>query len=191
MGVWDEIAEQWSKFRRKPIPELEEFHRKYVSKPGKILDIGCGNCRNLLPFGFKGYELYGIDKSAKMIEQAQLFTSEYNLKVSLEVGDMVSLPYPDNFFDYVLSLAALHHLRTPARRKRAVQEMYRVLKRGGIARVSVWQELHKEESFVKWGELKRYYYKFPPKELRRLLEATGFNVLESYVGRNLIFVVQK
>jgi SAM-dependent methyltransferase len=50
--------------------------------------------------------------------------------VRFEVGDIYQVGYPDASFDAVLAYTVLEHLREP---KRAMQEMRRVLKPGGVA----------------------------------------------------------
>jgi SAM-dependent methyltransferase len=45
------------------------------------------------------------------------------------VGDLFKLPFPDSTFDYVFSIYVLEHIPNP---ERAISEMYRVLKPGGI-----------------------------------------------------------
>src|SRR3990167_9572227 len=98
--VWNSIVDSWNNFRQKP-------YEKELSllnwKKGKLIDIGCGNCRNLL--SFKNLELYGIDFSSKMLEKAKIFCNKNKLKVNLKKSDMRKIPFGDNFFDYCLSLA--------------------------------------------------------------------------------------
>ena len=45
------------------------------------------------------------------------------------VGDVLNLPFPDNYFDAVINIVMLEHLEQP---KAAIDEMRRVLKQGGV-----------------------------------------------------------
>jgi alkylated DNA repair protein alkB family protein 8 len=54
------------------------------------------------------------------------------------VADALALPYAPGRCDAVLSIAVLHHLSTPHRRRRAIAEMARALRVGGRGLVTVW-----------------------------------------------------
>ena len=80
----------------------------YGIKAGdKILDVGCG--KGFLLFDFTkvvpGLDIHGIDVSSYAIENAK-----DEVKERLQVGNANSLPFPDNHFDLVFSLNALHNL---------------------------------------------------------------------------------
>lgn len=47
-------------------------------------------------------------------------------------------PFRSNVFDFGLSIAVIHHLRTPTRRLQAIQEMLRVLRSGATGLIFVW-----------------------------------------------------
>jgi len=200
--VWDAIAEQWYHFRQKPFRDIAEELKKLSEKEkGKILEIGCGNCRNLLVFAKKGFECYGLDFSEKMLEFAKLFCEKHKIKVRLKLGVAEKLPYQNNFFDYCLSISLLHHLETKEKRRKAVEEMFRVLKPNGLAFVSVWNlfplSLFVKNKMVKWQKegkvFYRYYYLFLPFELKNLLRKAGFKVLRSskLFGKNIWFLAKK
>lgn len=80
----------------------------YGLKAGdKVLDVGCG----------KGYQLYDLTLAAPGIEVYGIDVSEYaianakdELKGRLQVGNANALPYPDKFFDLVISITTLHNL---------------------------------------------------------------------------------
>jgi len=200
--VWDAIAEQWYHFRQKPFRDIaKELEKLSEKEKGKILEIGCGNCRNLLVFAKKGFECYGLDFSEKMLEFAKLFCEKHKIKVRLKLGVAEKLPYQNNFFDYCLSISLLHHLETKEKRRKAVEEMFRVLKPNGLAFVSVWNlfplSLFVKNKMVKWQKegkvFYRYYYLFLPFELKNLLRKAGFKVLRSskLFGKNIWFLAKK
>lgn len=60
----------------------------------------------------------------------------FYLKIAL--CDNLILPFRDESFDAVLSLAVIHHFSTSERRVRAIKELSRVLKVGGRIVFSVW-----------------------------------------------------
>tara|TARA_Y100000034_G_C6852197_1_gene386716 strand:+ start:324 stop:899 length:576 start_codon:yes stop_codon:yes gene_type:complete len=185
--VWDKIAPSWMHLRNKPIKELEILDWE----KGKILDIGCGNCRNLLPF--KSLECYGIDFSKEMLEQANKFNKKFNLNIKLKQAKITKLPFKGRSFDYVLAIAVLHHLKDP---ELAVKEINRVLKANGEAFITIWNKPFKKESFIPWKQknkiLNRYYNFIGYFKLRRLLLKNNLKILtSSFFGKNIIFLVKK
>lgn len=54
------------------------------------------------------------------------------------VSDNLSLPFRDESFDAVLSIAVVHHFATTERRVGALRELARVLRIGGRLVISVW-----------------------------------------------------
>ena len=65
-NIWNSLSEQWNKVRSKPFPETIIYLSK-IWKKGKILDIGCGNGRNLIPFAEKDFDCQGVYFSIEMI----------------------------------------------------------------------------------------------------------------------------
>ena len=98
----------------------------------KVLDCGAGGSTPPITlFAKHGYESYGIDNSDEALDQSREFLKKYNLNINLSKADMRKLPYDDEFFDIVFSYNASIHL-TKADTKKAVTEMFRVLKPGGL-----------------------------------------------------------
>ena len=191
--VWNTIAESWNNFRNKSLKELENLDWK----KGKILDLGCGNCRNLL--AFKNLDCYGIDFSENMLIEARKFTKKHSFKVKLKQASIEKIPFDNTYFDYVLAVAVLHHLKNP---ETSVKEIYRVLKPGGEAFITVWNKLQirflfkKKELPIPWKQkdkiLYRYYNFVGYFQLRRMLKKNDFNILKSsFFGRNISFLVKK
>lgn len=174
------IAEDWSNKRQKPHPP-EIFHVR--DWKGRILDLGCGNCVNLTIF--KDSELYGIDFSEPMIEQARKFCEKHNMKVELKVGNILDTEYPDKFFDYVIFSKVLQNNKKNNHIP-ILLELRRILK--GKCFLAVWNKGYPEhapgakEKLVPWtynGEtFYRYYYMFEEKELIDLVGEAGFKVDE-------------
>lgn len=100
-------------------------------RPGSIvLDAGCGNGKYL---GFNPDCLFiGCDISLSLIEICAGRGHE------VLVADAVNLPYRDDFGDAAISIAVLHHLSTDDRRRKAIEELIRVVRRGGLVLITVW-----------------------------------------------------
>ncbi|KHG17683.1 Alkylated DNA repair alkB [Gossypium arboreum] len=72
--------------------------------------------------------------------------------------DAVNLPYRTNFGDAAISIAVLHHLSTENRRKKAIEELVRVVKKGGLVLITVWAVEQEDKSLLtKWTPLTERY----------------------------------
>jgi len=65
-----------------------------------------------------------------MVAAARRGAQQQDLDVDFRVGSIMDLPYPDVFFDVVLTSIMFHHLDL-AEKRRAVAQVARVLKPGG------------------------------------------------------------
>ena len=187
--VWDSIAVPWKKYVVKPIPIVEEFLK---NKKGKVVDLGCGSGRNLIPNPEIKY--YAVDFSEKQLEHAKKYAKERKIKAKFFKAEIDKLPseFKDKMFDYGLFIATLHCIETSSARKNAVEEFYRILKPKAEALISVWNSDDKRFDSVKnhgdiymsWKEngisFMRYYYLFSREELINLLKKTGFKILQFY-----------
>lgn len=173
-NVYETIANNFSSTRFSKWNWITDF---VISKPlnSNILDIGCGNGRNML---YEGYNFTGIDNCENFIKIC------INRGLNVLAGDMTNIPFKDNSFDYIICIASFHHLSTIERRQKALKEMKRILKPGGEILISVWsinQEHNKKLNFkygnnmIPWKDKKtgkieqRYYYIFEKSELTELI----------------------
>lgn len=104
-----------------------------LRKDQVILDLGCGYGRIAVPLLKKGFDIYGIDLSAKFIREIKR-NLDGSLRRRFRVANMCDLPFRDNTFDSILCLwSAFDELLYKKEQLRAVKEMRRVLKAGGTA----------------------------------------------------------
>ena len=98
----------------------------------RVMDLGCGTgtlaimAKRAQPQA----DIFGLDADPEMLKVAKAKKDQEKLEVKFDVGFTNNLPYPDEFFDRVLSSIMIHHLKTPDKEKTA-HEIYRVLKPGG------------------------------------------------------------
>jgi len=104
--------------------------------PGmRVLDAGCGSGRNLVYFLRSSYEVFGVDQSEEAISQTGRLAA--SLAPHLPVGNfrresVKRMTFADASFDVVLSSAVLHFARDEEEWQSMVNEMWRVLKPGGV-----------------------------------------------------------
>jgi ubiquinone/menaquinone biosynthesis C-methylase UbiE len=202
--IWDAIAEDWSKFRNRIVKEVSEFLK---NKKGKILDMGCGSGRNFTTN--PELKFFGVDFSAKMLEFAKRKALKDNIKVVLCKSTLENLPFKDNFFEAAIYISTLHCIKNENERRKSLQELFRVLKKGREAMISVWNiESRKtiknnvKEGYVYWQKNgkkhRRYYYFYEHDELLSELRNIGFKIIkkeitseEKHSKKNIIFYVKK
>lgn len=100
----------------------------------KILDLGCGAGANTVFLAKEGFQTYATDISENGLNVTEKRLKEQNLKADLKTASMESQPFADNFFDGAISFGVLYY-NTGKIYKKAVDELYRILKTGGKALV--------------------------------------------------------
>jgi ubiquinone/menaquinone biosynthesis C-methylase UbiE len=125
------------KYRKYPNEELSRFiGRKYSSinpikrKKIKILEVGCGSGNNLWMISNEGFKSYGMDISSNAISLAKKVIKKKKLEANLKVGNMINLPYQNNYFDCVLDVFSSSSLDANEGKK-FLSEVSRILKKNG------------------------------------------------------------
>lgn len=111
-----------------------EFIKKYVSKGDKVLDLGCGNGRLTELLKDLDIKYIGIDSSEKLISLAKKKYPNYEFLKA----DALKLPFENNSFDKVISIAVLHHIPSRKLRLQFLKEIKRVLKPNGKLVLTIW-----------------------------------------------------
>jgi len=175
--VYNAIAEGFYNIRQQPItPEIEQVAKKWM--PGKILDIGCSIGNSLLPFAKTGFQCYGIDISHRMISLAKQYANKHDVRYFLKTSTMLKLPFKKHEFDYVISIAAFHHLDNEKKRLRALSEIKRVLSPEGKFFITVWYKRTPDKDvYIPWNRkgvsYNRYYHFFTKEELSNIFRKSG------------------
>ncbi|KAF7139479.1 hypothetical protein RHSIM_Rhsim07G0199400 [Rhododendron simsii] len=147
--VYDAIAPHFSSTRFAKWPKVASFLNSLPSG-SLVLDAGCGNGK-YLGLNSRCYFI-GCDISAPLIN----ICAERGNEVI--VADAVNLPYRSGYGDAAISIAVLHHLSTESRRKKAIDELIRVVKKGGLVLITVWAVEQEDRLLVnKWTPLTDKY----------------------------------
>jgi SAM-dependent methyltransferase len=128
--AYERFMGRWS---RQLAPSLVEYSE--VQDGGAVLDVGSGT--GALAFAVRNAttttQVLGIDLSPEYVAYAA--GSNADARVRFEVGDAQALHQADGVFDRVISLLVLNFVPDP---RRAVVEMVRVTRPGGIVSSAVW-----------------------------------------------------
>jgi SAM-dependent methyltransferase len=111
-----------------------------------VLEIGVGLGADHQRLAQGGARLSGCDLTPRAIERTQQRLTLFGLSSELRVADAEALPYADASFDVVYSWGVIHHSpNTP----QAAQEVWRVLRPGGQARVMIYHT-HSLVGYMLW-----------------------------------------
>jgi tellurite methyltransferase len=104
--------------------------------PGmSVLDAGCGGGRNLVYFLRHNFEVFAVDTNPQAIQQVQSLAATLAPQLpaqNFQIADVAEMPLPSAKFDLVISSAVLHFAYDAQHFDRMVDEMWRVLKPGGM-----------------------------------------------------------
>ncbi len=126
-----------AEIRYKLEPYIIDFAEFYRYKSKKVLEIGVGLGADHQKFAESGAVLCGIDLTERAIQHTCKRFQILGLTSNLQVDDVENLPFYDESFDLVYSWGVIHV--TPDM-PRAVEEIYRVLKRGCEAKVMIYHK---------------------------------------------------
>ncbi len=127
----------------------------YNLKPGqKVLDVGCGMAHLLyeLTQVVSGLIVRGIDISYYALEH-----SKEEVRNQLQYGLAQDIPFGENEFDLVISLATLHNLKV-FDLKKAIQEIGRVSKGSSYIMVESFRNEEEEVNLLYWQLTCASYY---------------------------------
>lgn len=209
--VYNTIADCWTHLKATPWPEVKDFSSA-VDK-GMVLDIGCSNGRNLLPFLEKRLKCIGFDFSRRMIRKAKEFLRKKGFRTELLVADVLELPFKERSFDAIVFSRALHHIPTSKLRVETLKKVKDLMKANGKILITVWRRYYPRflqdylinvfekkfefgDTYKKWtyGDrvYKRFFHLYSQKELEEELASAGLRVKKIYKDEgNLIAVCEQ
>jgi len=120
ISVWDNKADQFF------VSKIKYFKSKKIKE---VLDAGCGDGRNLLPFIKAGFNVTGVDVSNAGLDKCKkLYGKLSNLR--LEKKLLEKLNYKSNSFDLIICDHVLVHTKNV---KKILNNFYKILKIKGYA----------------------------------------------------------
>jgi tellurite methyltransferase len=114
---------------------LDQILKGRIAPGMSVLDAGCGGGRNLIWFLRSGYEVFGVDENPAAVRQVRSLAGQLAPALppeSFQVAGVDALPFPERRFDVVVCSAVLHFARDEEHFNRMLDEMWRVLRPGGL-----------------------------------------------------------
>lgn len=140
-GLWDyvhdrDLARQYdARLAGSPLVDVDvAFVEEHCPTPGRLLDLGCGTGRLLVPLARRGYFAVGVDLSREMLAVAQGKATAAGVRVQLVEGNITQLEgFAEASFDHVACLfSTLGMVLGAANRQRCAEGVFRLLRPGGI-----------------------------------------------------------
>ncbi|MBK1879965.1 class I SAM-dependent methyltransferase [Pelagicoccus mobilis] len=106
---------------------------KYFSEEEKLLDLGCGAGRVTIGLWEEGFQdVLGTDLADSMVEESQEIADCLGCPFSFRREDATALSFADESFEgAIFAFNGLMQIPGRAKRRQALQQIYRVLKPGG------------------------------------------------------------
>ncbi len=117
---------------------------------GKVLDVGCGQSPYRYLLSENETQYFGID-----IADADKFKYSNSDIVHFNGED---IPYEDNYFDHIICTEVLEHVQ---KYQHLVDEMYRVMKKGGIGIITV--PFSARYHYIPWD-----FFRYTPSSLKNI-----------------------
>jgi SAM-dependent methyltransferase len=125
--------------------EVDWIH-SLQSRPGRLLDLGCGVGRHALLFSEKGWSVTGIDVSGPSVEYARQEVADAGLEAQFVQGDFRDLPLPPSQDLILIAYGTIGSL-SPVQARRLLARCRRALAPGGLLVFDTfrrpWWELQK------------------------------------------------
>lgn len=197
-STYSHIARSFSSTRIQIWSVIKDFLDQLANN-SLVLDAGCGNGKNMLAHNKLNF--IGCDTCPEFVRIA---TSK-NLQVIL--ANILALPFANNKFDHIISIAVIHHIYQPGDRIKAINELLRVVKPGGTILISVWSrnvikphqmgrkfKLLKPDShdyLVTWQKQReRYYHMFDLTSFTALLSGIdNCQVIKIFEADNNLYAI--
>ena len=136
-----QASQRWDAFyqdRAKPCAFFDTAHDESLAawvqsgllRPGRAIDIGCGNGRNAIFLARWGFAVQAVDYSHTAIEWARDRVAEAGVEVSLTQQSVFDLQIEAGSSDLVYDSVCFHHI-APHRRRQYVELVAAALKPGG------------------------------------------------------------
>jgi ubiquinone/menaquinone biosynthesis C-methylase UbiE len=134
LGMEGAVARWYAALTKKSIDNFKDLARRTAAQvqPGsRVLEVAPGPGYFAIELAKLGdYKITGLDISKTFVDIARANAVKANVCVDFQRGNASSMPFTSESFDYIVCTAAFKNFTEP---KRALEEMYRVLRPGGKA----------------------------------------------------------
>ena len=149
LGVVDSSIESLTKFDNYYM-DYYPYLRNYLPVENmtgkKVLEVGLGYGTVGQYIASHGADYHGLDISQNAVDMTNHRLRQNRLEGQAIVGSVLNSNFPDNYFDYVISIGCFHHT---GNMQKCIDETYRMLKPGGQAIIMVYNKFSLRQ-WAKW-----------------------------------------
>lgn len=191
---WDEFYADRTRpmpfFVNVPDDTLRQFFYDHILKPGRVLELGCGNGRNAIFMAQQGCQVDAVDISAKAIEWASDLAAEFKVEVNWLNDSLFNLTPDPESYDIIYDGGCFHHI-APHRRITYVDLVTKALKPNGYYCLYCFipgTEFSPEDR-TDWEVYRRRNlsggFAFTKEELLRRFEPCGLKLVDFINGKDI------
>ena len=152
------------------LPYITQF--KKLMENMRVLEIGCGDGGNLVPFAEKGFDVFGVDMSPSRIEVAKECFAELGLKGAFLASDIFKVKELEYQFDLIICHDVLEHIDD---KRTFIANLKKYVKPGGVVFMSfpAWQMPfggHQQICHGKWLSHLPFYHILPRQIYKAILK---------------------
>lgn len=187
IGYWQKIVSEPPQAFKKWFDIEKEYLLQNIPENGTVLDLGCGNGKNIEIILKKTKKVFGVDNDPIAVQNAKNVFKDIP-EVQIILGDASQLSFEENSFDVVMVLELIGNVGEF--KDKIFSETKRVLKNNGIIILSIYAETAFEERMRVYKESN-----CPIKEIVGTTvyfdESVGANISEQFSLEELISFGEK
>lgn len=137
IGYWEQVLEAPTPAYQELFDAEREYLNTHIEPDSFVLDIGCGEGRNMQSILQRTKKIYGIDNDQKAVEEAKKRFEEIStIKIFSASAD--KLPFENESFDTVIMMNVFYNLDN--KKDISLSEVARILKNKGTFILSSYAE---------------------------------------------------
>lgn len=165
--VYNQIAKDFDRTRYNKWTSVKKFIES-LPKHSLILDAGCGNGKNM---SFEDMQFIGCDISENLVEICRA------KGLDVVLSNVIRMPFYDDMFGAVISIAVLHHIYKRDDLLNALNEIIRVVKRDGMIHFTVWaREQELTNKFIPMDDKGNYLVTWKDKDTREIVNQRFYHL---------------
>ena len=167
-----------------------------IQAGSKVLEVGCGGGKWLVPLAYKGCCVTGLDCSKEVLQRAESYIKRAEKEVGRKLNiELIELDIcnlcekKEELFDVVFSTGVMEHFLPDSERESSYRNQIKLIKRNGrlcltVPNGSHWQRYQKETKLPGYNVPEIDYTE---EQIRKELESLGFVNIQIITYRSAMF----